>query len=180
MGDQGHTYRVYIDCYDAYGFYEENYRRIILVMNALNSSRLVSREWVSSQAVGGSWARSIRCVFETDIDPKKIKEQMIGLEYCSVGDLPDDLRRQVREETFRFADIDVIEVKVSSGSLGRITDKLRPSERKVEKAELMGDEASKAEFILSCRRRLLDALDDATREELFRLESEILARALPK
>ncbi|MHA2302862.1 MAG: hypothetical protein ACXACD_18100, partial [Candidatus Thorarchaeota archaeon] len=83
--------KVYIDCFDANGFYEENYKRILLVMSHLASSNLLKREWVSSQAVGGTWARSIRCKFETELDALEIKSYMVGLEYSDLGDVPEEI-----------------------------------------------------------------------------------------
>ncbi|MFW9847296.1 MAG: hypothetical protein ACFFD6_11135, partial [Candidatus Thorarchaeota archaeon] len=95
--------KLYIDCYDANGFYEENYKRIMLVMSHLGSSKLLNREWVSSQAVGGTWARSIRCKFETDLDAHSIKSFMVGLEYSNLNEVPETIHPTNNSGTFRFA-----------------------------------------------------------------------------
>lgn len=173
--------KLYIDCYDANGFYEENYNRILLVMSNLASSKMLKREWVSSQAVGGSWARSIRCKFETDLPALEVKSLMIGLEYSDLNEIPEELHPANNAETFRFADIDVIELgNEEGGAVSRLAGRLKLSERKIGIGDLRTG-ASDSEFVLSCRNDLLARLDDATREELLRIEESIfreLRRAL--
>lgn len=165
--------KLYIDCYDANGFYEENYKRIMLVMSHLGSSKLLNREWVSSQAVGGTWARSIRCKFETDLDAHSIKSFMVGLEYSNLNEVPEAIHPTNNSGTFRFADIDVIELRGKEGSaVSRVAGRLKIGERKIGLGDIReGD--SDAEFVVSCRKNLLAKLDDNTREELLRIEESI-------
>jgi hypothetical protein len=165
--------KLYIDCYDANGFYEENYRRIMLVMTKLASSRLLKREWVSSQAVGGTWARSIRCKFETDKDAYAIKSFMVGLEYSHLNEVPDEIHPTNNSGIFRFADIDVIELRGKEGSaVRRMAGRLKLSEKKIGIGDIReGD--SDTEFVISCRKDLLAKLDDDTREELLSIEKSI-------
>jgi hypothetical protein len=165
------TTKVYIDCYDANGFYEENYKRIMLVMSHLASSNLLKREWVSSQAVGGTWARSIRCKFETELDALEVKSYMVGLEYSDLDDVPEEIHPTSNSNTFRFADIDVIELRGKEGSaVRRMAGRLR--EKKIGIGDVRkGD--SDEEFVLSCRKELLAKLDHDTREELLRIEENI-------
>jgi len=165
------TKRVYIDCYDALGFYEENYERIVLVMNALAQSRPKEREWVSAQAVGGRWARSIRCLFETEQDSRDIKKLMLGIEYCARNELPDSLQKHTKSEIFRFADFDVIEAgSVNAGTVRRLAGKI--AGKKIGIGSLR-ESGSDAELILSCRKQLLEALDSTDREKLIELENQI-------
>ncbi|MFW9910702.1 MAG: hypothetical protein ACFFEF_19275, partial [Candidatus Thorarchaeota archaeon] len=122
---------IYIDCFDANGFYEENYKRIVLVMDKLTESKHLEREWVSSQAVGGTWARSIRCAFETKADARKIKELMVGLEYCSLEEVPEVLHPKNHSEIFRFADIDVLQIIGRENSAKRLlAGRLKVREKK--------------------------------------------------
>ncbi|UCE10448.1 MAG: hypothetical protein JSW61_00555 [Candidatus Thorarchaeota archaeon] len=165
--DQGPK-RVYIDCFDAQGLYEENYERIVLIMEALASSLPLKREWVSSQAVGGSWARSIRVEFETGLDPMDVKALMVGLEYCSVSELPDGLRTRTEGELFRFADIDVIELKSEGGISGR----LKLGQKKLSLGELRAN-GLENEFVLKCRESLLGKLNSEQREKLINCEQAI-------
>ncbi|MFW9811056.1 MAG: hypothetical protein ACFFF9_01225 [Candidatus Thorarchaeota archaeon] len=165
--------QILIDCFDANGFYEENYKRIILVMSKLTKSKQLEREWVSSQAVGGTWARSIRCSFETDADGRRIKQLMLGLEYCSLNDVPEEIHPKSNSETFRFADIDVLEVVGKEDSAKRrIAGRLKVGERKIGIGDVReGD--SDTDFVLSCRKKLIDSLDESSRQELFDLEKLI-------
>jgi len=165
--------KVYIDCYDANGFYEENYERIMLVMSKLATSRLLKREWVSSQAVGGTWARSIRCKFETNLDAHEIKSFMVGLEYSDLNSVPEALHPSNNADTFRFADIDVIELREKEGSaVSRIAGRLKLSGKKIGIGDLRtGD--SDSEFVLSCRKDLLARLDEDAREKLLDIENGI-------
>ncbi|MFW9849633.1 MAG: hypothetical protein ACFFF4_10840 [Candidatus Thorarchaeota archaeon] len=170
--------RIYIDCYDANGLYEENYSRIMMVMQALTNSNLVKRDWVSSQAVGGSWARSIRCVFDTDADTHDIKRLMLGLEYCELDSVPEELHQMNRSELFRFADIDVITASAKSG----IASRLKLREKKISSGEVRNGE-SDMEFIVTCRKNLLDSLSDEDQEKLLKSEKEIfdkLVNSIPK
>jgi len=164
---------IYIDCFDANGFYEENYKRIVLVMAKLAESKPLEREWVSSQAVGGTWARSIRCVFKTDTDARRIKELMVGLEYCSLDEVPDVLRPKSGSEVFRFADIDVLEIIGTENSARRrLAGRLKVSDKKIGIGDIReGD--SDTDFMLSCRRNLIEGLDEETLRELYDLEKMI-------
>ncbi|MFQ5833230.1 MAG: hypothetical protein ACE5H4_11040 [Candidatus Thorarchaeota archaeon] len=175
------SYKVLVDCFDANGLYEENYERIMLVMNCLASSKLLKRDWVSSQAVGGTWARSIRCTFQAELDAYAIKALMLGLEYASLDEVPERLHPKSNSELFRFADIDVFEIKGKEGSaVSRIAGRLRLSERKIGIGDLRKGE-SDVKFALSCRKKLLEQLDDGTRKELLDLENqiyEVLQRAV--
>ncbi|MFW9800305.1 MAG: hypothetical protein ACFFD9_07710 [Candidatus Thorarchaeota archaeon] len=163
--------RIYIDCYDALGFYEENYERIMLVMNAVTQSKSKERKWVSAQAVGGRWARSIRCLFETENDSLDIKKLMLGIEYCATDELPEALRQRTESDVFRFADIDVIEVgSVNAGAIKRLAERI--ADRKIGIASLRR-EGSDSDFILDCRKQLLGALDTKQKEKLVELEHQI-------
>lgn len=165
------TRRVYIDCYDALGFYEENYERIVLVMKALAESRPKEREWVSAQAVGGRWARSIRCLFETEQDSHDVKKLMLGIEYCAKSELPDSLQEHTESDIFRFADFDVIDAgSVNVGAVRRLAGKI--AGKKISIGSLR-ESGSDAELILSCRRQLLEALDSTSKEKLLELEHKI-------
>ncbi len=172
--------RVYIDCYDALGFYEENYERIMLVMNAVTQSKSKERKWVSAQAVGGRWARSIRCLFETDSDSHEIKRLMLGIEYCATDELPEPLRKRTESDVFRFADIDVIEVgSVNAGAMKRLAERI--ADKKIGIASLR-EKGSDSDFILACRKQLLDALDTTQKDKLLELERLIfheLEKTLP-
>lgn len=164
---------IYIDCFDANGFYEENYKRIVLVMASLTQSKHLEREWVSSQAVGGTWARSIRCVFETSTDARLIKELMVGLEYCSLNELPDTLHPKSGSEVFRFADIDVLEIIGKENSARRrLAGRLKVGEKKIGIGDVR-EGNSDTDFVLSCRKSLIEGLDEETREELYELEKII-------
>ncbi|MFX1482146.1 MAG: hypothetical protein ACFFCP_03050 [Promethearchaeota archaeon] len=164
---------IYIDCFDANGFYEENYKRILLIMSKLTKSKQVDREWVSSQAVGGTWARSIRCGFETDTNARMVKELMLGLEYCSLDEVPKAIHPSNNAEVFRFADIDVLEIIGKEHSVKRkIAGRLKVGEKKIGIGDVReGD--SDTDFILSCRRSLIEHLDDETRRKLYDLENTI-------
>ncbi len=174
MSNQEGSRRIYIDCYDANGFYEENYERIMLVMHALAPSESLGRKWVSSQAVGGSWARSIRCMFETTFDVHYIKSLTVGLEYRNLDEVPESLHPQSRSQLFRFADIDVIELR-AKGKMSRLLGALKLDERKIGKAEL-SDIGSGKDFALTCRKRLVENLELSTRNKLFELEQRIFQR----
>ncbi|MFW9793405.1 MAG: hypothetical protein ACFFEE_03810 [Candidatus Thorarchaeota archaeon] len=165
--------QILIDCFDANGFYEENYKRIILVMSRLTESNQLDREWVSSQAVGGTWARSIRCSFETDADARFVKELMVGLEYCSLNEVPEEIHPKNNTEIFRFADIDVLQIVGKENSARRrIAGRLKVSDKKIGIGDVReGD--SDTDFVLFCRRKLIDSLDEASRQELYDLENVI-------
>ncbi len=175
MNTSDGKFKLYIDCYDAYGLYEENYKRILLIMEHLDSATLIDRKWVSSQAVGGSWARSIRCTFETNVDPRTIKEHMIGLEYCDPETLPKELQKKIETDALRFADIDVIELSWASGGITKFITKIKPIERKVESAALM-ESTTKSSFVLECRRKLLDSLEPSVKEKLMAIEAEMVSK----
>jgi hypothetical protein len=142
-------------------------------MSNLASSNLLKREWVSSQAVGGTWARAIRCKFETELDALKIKTFMIGLEYSDLTEVPEAIHPTNNSNTFRFADIDVIELRGKEGSaVSRMAGRLKIGERKISLGDVRKG-VSDSEFVLSCRRDLLARLDYETREELLRIEESI-------
>ncbi|MFW9907959.1 MAG: hypothetical protein ACFFEF_05235 [Candidatus Thorarchaeota archaeon] len=165
--------RIYIECYDANGFYEENYERIMLIMEKLTNSTFVKREWVSSQAVGGSWARSIRCVFDTNVESHMIKRFMMGLEYCDLDSVPEKLHPAKATSIFRFADIDVIEASGKS----RIASRLKLGHKKISSGEVR-DGNSDVDFILACRKDLLQSLGKDTRQKLLNAEKGIFEKLL--
>ena len=174
-----YTNQVYIDCFDANGFYEENYKRILLVMANLTNSKQLGREWVSSQAVGGTWARSIRCSFDTNTDSKRIKELMVGLEYCTLDMVPESIRPKNNSEVFRFADIDVLEIVGSKKSARRrLAGRLRVSDKKIGIGDIR-EGNSDTNFVLMCRKSLIKNLDEITRRKLYDLE-EIIFKELAK
>ena len=164
------TNQIIIDCFDANGFYEENYKRIILVMSKLTQSKQLDREWVSSQAVGGTWARSIRCKFETDTDARTIKELMLGLEYCGLDEVPPAIHPKGNLEVFRFADIDVLEIVGTENSARRrLAGRLKVADKKISLGDVRKGN-SDTDFLLSCRKNLIERIDETTRQELYELE----------
>jgi hypothetical protein len=166
---------VYIDCYDALGYFEENYNRIMIVMSAIGSSTLLKREWISGRAGGGSWARTLRCVFETDLDPIHVKTMMLGLQYLEPSNVPDDIPVDDDKELFRFANLDVFEVKKSGDEeKGRFRRMLK-SEKKLELSDLefIGDARV---FIIACRNRLIANIDESARQKLLDIERQILEK----
>ncbi|MFW9913079.1 MAG: hypothetical protein ACFFEU_11440 [Candidatus Thorarchaeota archaeon] len=165
---------VYIDCYDALGFFEENYKRIMIVMSAIGESTLLKREWVSGRAGGGSWARTLRCVFETDLDPIHVKTMMLGLQYLESSAVPEDLPKEDNKGLFRFANLDVIELKKPGAEeKGRFRRMLQQSEKKIELSDLEFIGEARV-FINACRDRLIKNLDNSSREKLFGIEQLIL------
>jgi hypothetical protein len=164
---------VYIDCYDALGLFEENYERVLIVMSAIGKSTLLKREWVSGRAGGGSWARTLRCVFETDLDPIHVKTMMLGLQYLESSAVPDDLPIDDDKDLFRFANFDVIELKKTGDEeKGRFRRMLGQSEKKIELSDLefIGDSRV---FIIACRNRLIENIDESSRQKLFEIEQRI-------
>ncbi len=166
---------VYIDCYDALDFFEENYNRITIVMSAIGSSTLLKREWVSGRAGGGSWARKLRCTFETDLDPIHVKTMMLGLQYLDSNNVPDNLPLDEDKDLFRFANLDVIEVKKSGEEKGRFRRMLQQPEKKIELSDLefIGDARV---FIIACRNRLIENIDESARQKLLDIERQILEK----
>ncbi|MHA3962899.1 MAG: hypothetical protein AM325_005090 [Candidatus Thorarchaeota archaeon SMTZ1-45] len=167
---------VYIDCYDALGFFEENCKRVKIVMSAIGGSNYLKREWVSGRAGGGSWARTLRCVFETDLDPIHVKTMMLGLQYLDPKDVPDILPRDADTGLFRFANFDVFDVQEGSEeSKGRFSRLLKQTAKKIEMAEVkfIGD---LSDFLVACRTRLIETLDSAPRQMLLEIEQQILER----
>lgn len=166
---------VYIDCYDALGLFEENYNRIMIAMSAIGSSTLLKREWVSGRAGGGSWARTMRCVFETDLDPVHVKTMMLGLQYLKPSEVPEDLPVDDDKELFRFANLDVFEIKKSGDKeKGRFRRMLnRPEKIELSDLEFIGDARV---FINACRDRLLSNIDDSSRQKLLEIEQQMLAK----
>jgi hypothetical protein len=96
---------------------------------------------------------------------------MVGLEYSDLDDIPEEIHPTSNSKTFRFADIDVIELRGKEGSaVRRMAGRLR--EKKIGIGDVRkGD--SDEEFVLSCRKELLAKLDHDTREELLRIEENI-------
>jgi hypothetical protein len=167
---------VYIDCYDALGFFEENHERVMIVMSAIGESDLLRRDWVSGRAGGGSWARTLRCVFKTDLDPKQVKIMMLGLQYLDPNAIPEDLPIDDDTGLFRFATFDVFEVTESGNEeKGRFRKMLKQSERKIEMADLevIGDISV---FIAACRDRLIGNIDESSRDRLLAIEKQILEK----
>ncbi|MHA1939452.1 MAG: hypothetical protein ACW97O_14670, partial [Candidatus Thorarchaeota archaeon] len=136
---------------------------------------LLKREWVSGRAGGGSWARTLRCVFETDLDPVHVKTMTLGLQYLDSTDVPDDLPVDDDKNLFRFANIDVFEVKKSGEKeRGRFRKMLsQPEKIELSDLEFIGDARV---FILACRDRLLANIDDSSRQKLFEIEQQMLAK----
>ncbi|MHA2003420.1 MAG: hypothetical protein ACW975_12800 [Candidatus Thorarchaeota archaeon] len=166
---------VYVDCYDALGYFEENYNRIMIVMSAIGSSTLLKREWVSGRAGGGSWARTLRCVFETDLDPIHVKTAMLGLQYLEPSEVPADLPLDDDKELFRFANLDVFEVKKSGDKeKGRFRKMLeQPEKIELSDLEFIGDARV---FILACRERLIANIGESARQKLLEIEGQILEK----
>ncbi len=170
------TRTVYIDCYDALGFFEENHERVMIVMSALGESNLLKKEWVSGRAGGGSWARTLRCVFETDLDPIHVKTMMLGLQYLDPREVPEILPRDADTGLFRFAKLDVFDVQETDDeSKSRLSRLLKQTEKKIEMTDLefIGDPS---DFIVICRNRLIEILDNETRQKLLEIEEQILEK----
>lgn len=167
---------VYIDCYDALGFFEENHQRVMIVMSAIGESSLLKRDWVAGRAAGGTWARTMRCVFETDLDPIHIKTMMLGLQYLDSKDVPEIIPKDADTGLFRFANFDVFDVQgagdENKSRLGRL---LKQPERKIETTELeyFGDAS---DFFIICRNRLIEHLDEASHQKLLEIEQQILEK----
>ncbi|MHA2143356.1 MAG: hypothetical protein ACXADD_17905 [Candidatus Thorarchaeota archaeon] len=167
---------VYVDCYDALGFFEENYERVMIVMSAIGESTLLKREWVSGRAGGGSWARTLRCVFKTDLDPVHVKTMMVGLQYLGSNEVHEDLPTDDDTGLFRFAKFDVFEARESeSEEKGRFRRMLKQPDRKIEMSDLevVGDTSV---FIAACRDRLLQNIDESSRQKLLDIEEKILEK----
>jgi hypothetical protein len=166
---------VYIDCYEALGFHEENYERIMIVMSAIGSSNLLYREWLSSRN-GGGRVRTLRCAFETDLDPVQVKIMMLGLQYLESSDVPRDVETEDDTGLFRFASFDVFEVKESEHEeRGRLRRMLKRPETKIEMddLEVIGDYSV---FFVACRKRLIGSIDDSSRQKLLNIEHQILEK----
>jgi len=167
---------VYIDCYDALGFFEENLQRVMIVMSAFGESSLVKRDWISGRAGGGTWARTLRCVFETEMDPLIVKSMILGLQYRLPTDVPEILRKDVDTGLFRFANIDVYNVHTATDeSTSRFGKLLKHTEKKIEMTDLefIGDPT---DFIIACRRHLLETLDSDSLQRLLDIEQRILEK----
>ncbi|MFW9810366.1 MAG: hypothetical protein ACFFE6_13390 [Candidatus Thorarchaeota archaeon] len=165
---------VYIDCYDALGFFEENHERVMIVMSAIGESNLLKREWVSGRAGGGTWARTMRCVFETDLDPVHIKTMMLGLQYLEPEDVSDIIPKDADTGLFRFANFDVFDVqKAEDESKSRLGRLLKQPEKKIETSDLeyFGD---RSDFFIICRNRLIEHLDPSSHQRLLDIEKQIL------
>ncbi len=178
MDSDEREHLVEIECYDAFGYYEENMERIVLVMKALANTLLKKRDWRRAQAVGGSWARALSFTFETSAEPIQVKEWMIGLEYRPIIDVPKKLQdRPEKPGLFRFADIDVIEMSggVKRGALRRLSSRIGLGGHKIEKAEI-SNRGRQPEFIFECRQKLLTRLDTDTRQRLLDIEQKILEK----
>lgn len=168
------TRTVYIDCYDALGFFEENHERIALVMFAFGESALLKREWVSGRAGGGSWARTLRSVFETDLDPIHVKTMMLGLQYIDPKEIPEGLPKDADTGLFRFANLDVFNVQETSGD-GRLSRLLKHSEKKIEMSDLefIG---SPTDFLITCRKHIIENIDPESRKRLLEVEQQIIEK----
>ncbi len=165
--------KVYIDCYDASGFLEENHRRVMIVMSAIGSSTLLKREWLPMRARGSN---KMRCVFETDLDPIHVKTMMLGLQYLDSSEVPRDVETEDDTGLFRFATFDVYDVIESENEeKGRLRRMLKQPERKIEleDLEVIGDASV---FFVACRKRLIDRIDESSRQSLLAIEREILEK----
>lgn len=169
------TRTVYIDCFDALGFFEENYERIMIVMSSVGESALLKREWVSGRAGGGTWARTLRSVFETDLDPLHVKMMMLGLQYLDSKDIPEVIPKDADTGLFRFANIDVFDVQQTDDQEKRRFSRLRHAERKIEMSEMefIGE---LSDFLIACRTHLIDTLDSSSRQRIFDIEKQILEK----
>ncbi|MFX1483690.1 MAG: hypothetical protein ACFFCP_10960 [Promethearchaeota archaeon] len=168
------TRTVYIDCYDALGFFEENHERVAIIMFAFGESALLKREWVSGRAGGGSWARTLRSVFETDLDPIHIKTMMLGLQYVDPNEVPAILPKDADTGLFRFANLDVFNVQETSGE-GRLSRLLKQSAKQIEMADIeyIG---TLPDFLIACRKHILENLDPESRKRLLEIEQLIFEK----
>ncbi|MFX0168209.1 MAG: hypothetical protein ACFE89_02525 [Candidatus Hodarchaeota archaeon] len=182
MAVEEQTFLIQVECYDALGYYEENGKRILLVMESIGDAKTVKQDWVRAQAVGGSWVRALRISFETYVKPIQVKKWMVGLEYRPITELPNSLRHLAEKEgLFRFADIDVIELMggTEPGAVRRLASRLGMGKRKVEKADLSHD-ARSPQFITQCRTDLIKTLEDPIREKLLAVEAKIFKQLKEK
>jgi hypothetical protein len=99
----------------------------------------------------------------------------LGLQYLDSTDVPDDLPVDDDKNLFRFANIDVFEVKKSGEKeRGRFRKMLsQPEKIELSDLEFIGDARV---FILACRDRLLANIDDSSRQKLFEIEQQMLAK----
>ncbi|MFX0054753.1 MAG: hypothetical protein ACFFAD_07505 [Candidatus Hermodarchaeota archaeon] len=163
---------VYIDCYDAFGFLEENYERIMIVMSSIGKSILLKREMVPAH--GGRTAETLRCTFETELEPIHVKTMMLGLQYLDSKAVPYNIPIEEEKDLFRFANIEVTELmETGLEEKGRFISRRRQPEKKIELSDLefIGDAKV---FINACRDRLIENLDNSLREKLFGIEQLIL------
>ena len=163
---------VYIDCYDAFGFVEENYERIMIVMSSFGKSTLLRREMVPSH--GRSMADTLRCTFETELDPIHVKTMMLGLQYLDSKNVPYNIPIDDEKNLFRFAAFDVVELMEKGiEEKGRFISRRRQPEKKIELSDLEFIGEARV-FINACRDRLIENLDKSSREKLFGIEQLIL------
>jgi hypothetical protein len=162
---------VYIDCYDAFGFLEENYERIMIVMSSFGKSTLLRREMVPSH--GRSMADTLRCTFETELDPIHVKTMMLGLQYLDSKNVPYNIPIDEDKDLFRFATFDVVELEKGVEEKGRFISRRRQPENKIELSDLEFIGEARV-FLNACRDRLIENLDNSSREKLFGIEQLIL------
>jgi hypothetical protein len=163
---------VYIDCYDAFGFLEENYERIMIVMPSFGKSTLLKREMMPGR--GGRTAETLRCTFETELDPIHVKTITLGLQYLDSSAVPYDIPIDEDKDLFRFANFDVIELmEAGLEQKGRFISRRRQPEKKIDLSDLEFIGEARV-FILACRNRLIDNLENSSREKLFGIETLIL------
>jgi hypothetical protein len=168
--------KVYIDCYDASGFLEENHRRVMIVMSAIGSATLLKREWLPMRTRGASTSTKMRCVFKTDLDPIHVKTMMLGLQYLESIEVPRDVETEDDTGLFRFATFDVFDATESEyEEKGRLQRMLKQPERKIEleDLEVIGDASV---FFVACRKRLIDSINESSRQKLLEIEREILEK----
>ncbi|MFW9886865.1 MAG: hypothetical protein ACFFER_01705 [Candidatus Thorarchaeota archaeon] len=163
---------VYIDCYDAFGFLEENYERIMIVMSSFGKSTLLRREMVSSR--GGNTGEALRCTFETELDPIHVKTMILGLQYLDSKNVPYNIPIDEDKDLFRFANFEVVELRERGlEEKGRFISRRRQPEKKIELSDLEFIGEARV-FIKACRDRLIENLDNSSREKLFGIEQLIL------
>ena len=165
---------VYIDCYDAFGFLEENYERIMIVMSSIGKSTLLKREMMPPR--GGRTVETLRCMFETEFDPIHVKIMMLGLQYLDARAVPYSIPIDEEKNLFRFANIDVIElIEAGLEEKGRFISRRRQPEKKIELSDLEFIGEARV-FITACRNRVIENLENSSREKLFGIEQLILEK----
>ncbi|MFX1542335.1 MAG: hypothetical protein ACFFCR_04980, partial [Promethearchaeota archaeon] len=130
------------------------------------------REMVPSH--GRNTGETLRCTFETELDPIHVKTMMLGLQYLDSKKVPYNVPIDDDKDLFRFATFDVVEVMEKGvEEKGRFISRRRQPERKIELSDLEFIGEARV-FINACRDRLIENLDNSLREKLFGIEQLIL------